>query len=183
MAEVTSINIGGTWKTIDDCDVNIGGSWKQVNTISANIGGTWKTVWTSGAFDISSIDGAYSSTEEDGFTTTGSLTVGSAGNVDYTGDTLGTTENDDWWLPNGTVQGTWHVKLTHDSGTNQRSSGTALNTWTAVGSFTMNFSKAHNGSPDPDSTIGNYTLSFSDDGGSTTHDSVAITITLQEQSA
>ena len=133
-----------------------------------------------GSFDISNIDGTYQGNDEDGFSTTGTLVVGSAGNVDWTGDTLGTSEGDDWWVPNNTVQGTWHVKLVHDSGTNQRSGGTALNTWTAVGSFSMSFLKGSNGGPDD--TVGNYTLSFSDDGGSSTHDSVAIAITLFEQS-
>jgi len=133
-----------------------------------------------GAFDISGIDGTYQSTDEDGQTVSGTLATDADGNVTWTGDFLGTNENDDWWLPNGSVQGTWHVKLTYNSGTNQRSGGTADDTWTAIGSFSMSFSKGSNGGPD--SSVGNYTLAFSDDGGSTTHDSVAIAITLFEQS-
>ena len=138
---------------------------------------------TAGAFDISGIDGTYQSNDSNGQTVSGTLATDADGNVTWTGDLLGTNENDDWWLPNGSVQGTWHVKLTYSSGTNQRSSGTADDTWTAVGSFSMSFSKATGGGPDPDSTVGNYTLAFSDDAGSTTHDSVAIAITLSEQAS
>jgi len=132
-----------------------------------------------GAFTIASVDGGYASTDADGFTVTGSLATSATGVITWTGDTLGSNENDTWWLPVGTVVGSWHVKLTYNSGTNQRSGGTADDTWTAVGSFSMNFSKATAGGPDV--TTGNYTLAFSDDGGSTTHDSVAVTITLTEQ--
>ena len=135
-----------------------------------------------GQFDISSIDGTYQSVDEDGFTVTGSLNVQSGGGCVWTGDIFGSNETDDWWLPNGTVSGTWHVRLTFDSGTDVHSGGAALNTWLAVGQ-TWNFSKAHNGGPDPETLTGNYTLSWSDDAGSTTHDSVAIAISMQEQSA
>lgn len=131
-----------------------------------------------GAFDITTISN-HTSVDADGQTVSGTLAVAADGSADWTGDTFGTSENESWWLPEGTVVGTWHVKVTYDSGTNQRSSGTALNTWTAVGSFSMGFSKASAGGPD--STTGNYTIHFSDDGGSTTYDSKAFSITLQEQ--
>ena len=55
MAEETSLNIGGTWKDIDDCDVNIGGTWKQVTEIKANIAGTWKTVWTNAVLSLTGL--------------------------------------------------------------------------------------------------------------------------------
>jgi hypothetical protein len=176
------IRQGGTWKEPDDIQIKPAGSWVQADSVHIRVGGVWKEVWVAGAFDISNIDGNYQARDSDGQTVTGSLLVGSTGNVDWTGDFEGTNENDDWWLPNGTVLGTWHVKLAwdNDGSDNQRSGGTADNTWVAVGSFNMSFSKASAGGPD--FTSGNYTLSFSDDGGSTTHDSVGITIILNESS-
>jgi hypothetical protein len=178
----TSIKVSGAWKEIDNAEIKVGGAWKSVDVISIKVGGVWKDVYSAGAFDISSIDGGYSATDEDGFAVTGSLAVSAAGAVTWTGDTLGSNETDQWWDPLSTVQGTWHVKLAwdNDGSDNQRSGGTADDTWTAVGSFSMNFSKASAGGPD--TTTGNYTLSFSDDGGSTTHASVGITIQLTEQS-
>ena len=59
----TEINVGASWKSIDNCEVNVGSSWKQVETIEINVGGTWYTVWQnksvtlpadSGVFDNSS---------------------------------------------------------------------------------------------------------------------------------
>ncbi len=133
-----------------------------------------------GAFDISSIDGTVQANDEDGQTVTGNIQVTIVGAVDWTGDIFGTTESDDWWLPNGTVSGTWHVRLSYSSGDPIYSSGSGLGTWLELSSNrTWNFSKASVGGPDTDS--GDYTLAFSDDAGSTTHDSVTITINLNEQ--
>lgn len=134
-----------------------------------------------GAFDISSIDGGYLALDEDGFSQTGNLSVKTTGAVDWTGDTLGSSEGDDWWLPNNTIAGTWHVQLTFDSGTNVYSSGESLSTWLEINTDRQwNFSRASAGGPS--SSVGNYTLAFSNDGGSTTYDSVAIAITMEEQS-
>lgn len=37
------VNIGGSWKNIDNIYCNIGGVWKTVNAAYSNIGGVWKT--------------------------------------------------------------------------------------------------------------------------------------------
>ena len=132
-----------------------------------------------GVFDISSVGSGYTSVDEDGQTVSGTLAVASDGGVNYTGDLLGTNASDRFWTTGYNPVGTWHVKLTFISGTNSRSGGTANDTWTAVGSFSMSFSKASAGGPDQ--ATGTWTLAFSDDGGSTTHDSKSITITMQEQ--
>lgn len=58
MAEETSINIGGTYKDIDNCEVNIGGTYKQVTDIWANIGGTFKKVWTNLAVTLAGLTSA-----------------------------------------------------------------------------------------------------------------------------
>ena len=133
-----------------------------------------------GEFDITTTGvGNFTSVDADGQTVSGTLAVDADGDIHYTGDTFGTNADDRWWTAGFNPTGTWHVKVAYDSGTNQRSSGTALNTWTAVGSFSMGFSKASAGGPD--STTGNYTISFSKDGGSTTFDSTSFSITLNEQ--
>ena len=139
---------------------------------------------TVGSFLLSK-NSTNTSVDADGQTVTGALDVLTDGSVDYTGDLFGTNETGSWWDPHpGTVSGTWHCRLSFVSGTNQYTTGSGLGTWlqcdpTGGSNRGWNFSKASAGGPD--STVGNYTLAFSDDAGSTTFDSVNIAITLQEQ--
>jgi len=137
-----------------------------------------------GFFSLDLGDNAFTSIEPtNGLNTTGTLAIATDGGVDYTGDTGGTNEAHSWWNPDpGVPVPTWHVKLVYDSGTNQYSSGSGLSSWVAVsGGPSWTFVKTTSGTGGG-STVGNYTLSFSRDAGSTTHDSVAFSVTLQEDS-
>ena len=137
-----------------------------------------------GFFSLDLGDNAFTSIEPtNGLNTTGTLAIATDGGVDYTGDTGGTNEAHSWWNPDpGVPVPTWHVKLVYDSGTNQYSSGSGLSSWVAVsGAPSWTFVKTTSGTGGG-STVGNYTLSFSRDAGSTTHDSVAFSVTLQEDS-
>lgn len=39
------INIGDSWKDVDEVKINIGGSWKTVTKVQINIGDVWKDVF------------------------------------------------------------------------------------------------------------------------------------------
>jgi len=120
-----------------------------------------------------------------GADTTGELIVQTDGSFDYTGDTGGVNRLgiDEWWTPLTSVRGTWHARLNHTSGTNQYSaSGSdALNTWVALsGTPEWNFLKTTSGTGGG-TTVGTYTLDFSNDAGSTTYASSSVTVTLFEE--
>lgn len=138
-----------------------------------------------GRFLLDLDDNLFDSTEPtNGNTTTGTLTVNTDGSIAWTGDAGGTNETGHtWWYPVGLPKGTWHVKLSYSSGTNQYASGSGLGSWLALSAQrTWTFSKATSGSGGG-STSGVYLLEFSNDGGSTTYDSVSINdITLTEES-
>ena len=135
-----------------------------------------------GVFDISSIDGVYRCEDDDGFTQSGDLLVNDSGTVFWDGDSVGgIDESDRWWTTGETPTGTWHVRLTFDSGTNTYSSGAATGSWIAV-STAPNWFFSVSSSGGPNLTEGNWTLAWSDDAGSTTHDSVAINIEHFERS-
>lgn len=96
--EQASINIGGTFKTIDDCDVNIGGSWKQVTSIWVNIGGTWKRAWTN--YDVNLDGAAFSSGIH------ARAYINSDGTVDAWTQESGYVQQDaatDWIIPNASA--------------------------------------------------------------------------------
>ena len=137
-----------------------------------------------GAFNLTK-DTSNTSNDEDGQTVTGTLGVYTNGNCDYTGDIFGTGESARWWDTGLSPVGTWHCKLTFTgTDTNHYSSGSTLGAWHQCGgsgaaNILWNFSKASAGGPD--SATGTFTLEFSNDGGSTTFDSVVIAITLNEQ--
>lgn len=44
--ELGKINIGDSWKTIQNIKINIGDSWKQVCALKINVGDAWKTIDT-----------------------------------------------------------------------------------------------------------------------------------------
>lgn len=128
-------------------------------------------------------DDSYTSSDNDGFTVTGTLTVLADGSIAYTGDTLGTSESGQSWLDfvatgNGDP---FHVRIVFVSGTDTYFTGDALNTWHAMTSNrTFQFRKLSAGGPDVD--IGTYRIDVSDDGGSTTLDSNTFGITMSEAS-
>lgn len=39
------INIGDSWKTVEEIKINVGDSWKTVTKIQINIGDVWKTIF------------------------------------------------------------------------------------------------------------------------------------------
>jgi len=136
-----------------------------------------------GAFllDLPGADDAFYAEDVNGQTVTGTLDVKADGSIDWTGDTSGVDElGGTWW--DGTPVGTWHVRLTYTSGTNQYISGDGLNTWDELNiDRTWVFQKTTSGGPDQ--TDGVYLLEFSDDAGSSVHDSVSINdISLFEES-
>lgn len=44
--ELGKINIGDSWKTIQNIKINIGDSWKQISSLKINVGDAWKTIDT-----------------------------------------------------------------------------------------------------------------------------------------
>lgn len=135
-----------------------------------------------GAFDISSIDGVYRCEDDNGQTQSGDLLVNDSGTVFWDGDPVGgIDENDRWWTTGFTPTGTWHVKLDYVSGTNTYSSGAATGSWIAI-STAPNWFFSVSSSGGPNLTEGDWNLKFSDDGGSTTYDSVNINIEHFERS-
>ena len=115
--------------------------------------------------------------------TIGTLDVLSTGYIDWTGDSGGINGESDWWDPLGTVVGTWHVRLEYSSGTNQYYAigSDSLNTWIDVSTDPRwRFRKAPSGSSGG-TTIGTYLLKYSNDGGSTTHHTTTLTVTLTEE--
>ena len=44
MADTIYVNVGGTWKTVNNYYVNVSGTWKTGSTLQANISGTWSSV-------------------------------------------------------------------------------------------------------------------------------------------
>lgn len=74
----------------------------------------------------------------------------------------------------------WSVRLTFDSGTDVYTSGDGLNTWDLLSSNrSWTFSRTATG---PSTAVGNYTFAISRDGGSTVFDSVALTVSLENES-
>lgn len=136
-----------------------------------------------GAFLLDLANDMFRSTDEDGFSQSGSLVVAADGEVSYVGDAQGTNETGHtWWSPIGSaISGTWHVKINHLTGVNRLSAGDAEDVWHALSSDrTFTVSRASVGGPDIDTST--YDLAFSDDAGSTVHANVTVTIELEENS-
>lgn len=113
--------------------------------------------------------------ESDGFTVTSTLYVDRDGGIrrrrenygSFTTFNAGTYSNGD--ESDASFGDSYHVKVTHLNGTNNYSSGDTENAWLALTSDrSWNFNESRSG---PDSGTTNWTVSFSDDGGSTTLDS------------
>lgn len=120
----------------------------------------------------------------DGQNCTGTLVFLANGTWTWDGDTLGTDDSGVWWKNASTMVppgARWSVRIVQDSGDDQSVGGLNLNQWYALSSNrTWTFNKTTAGGPD--STNGVYTVSFSNDGGSSVYDSVEIDdITLTEQ--
>ena len=98
-------------------------------------------------------------------------------NCDNSTDVDGT-----WWI-NGTPSGTWHMKMAYDSGDTQDYSGETMGSWVALTGDPQyyQFQKTPGGGGE-DETNANYTFSLSDDGGSTTYDSISFSLRLLENS-
>lgn len=140
MPSLSKINVGGTWKTINNAQINVGGTWKTPSSIKINVGGTWKQVWPNQVqlynasytqFNISPTDSyagyrltsagdihkceATSAT----FTDTGLnwLNSGSGYYVRVTvvGDTLTSSSGTGTWLALSTTR-TWYYSVTGVSG-------------------------------------------------------------------
>ena len=141
-----------------------------------------------GTFQFSADPDAFTATEfVNGNDVDGQLDVYGDGRIEWTGDVGGTDESDYWWFPTGFPIGTWHVKLAFVSGDNNFYSlgSDAINTWHDVTASdrTFKFKKTTSGSGGG-STNGVFTLEFSDDGGSTTYDTLDINdVTLTEPSS
>ncbi len=126
--------------------------------------------------------GSYTSSENDGETVNSEIQFDVDGGIRRRTETenltLFYTDYDPGWSslePDETDSASWHVKITFDSGTDLRSGGMANDTWTQLSTApVMLFASTAGGE---DTRAGVYTVSLSDDGGSTTHDSKQITIT------
>ena len=140
-----------------------------------------------GSFQFNADPDAFAaSVNVNGQTVDGQFDIYADGRIEWTGDAGGTNESDWWWFPTGTgnPSGTWHVRLQYVSGTNQSKSlgSDAINTWhdLSAATRTFKFEKTTSGSGGG-STDGVYTLEFSNDGGSTTYDTLDVNdITLTE---
>lgn len=113
----------------------------------------------------------------------GDLDLSNTGSFNWTGDNGGTSVNDTWWSPSGTVTGTWHFRLRYSSGNNFYSTGSfALNTWYAMTSSPhYDFYKSTWGTGGG-SGQGVFLCDWSDDGGSTIYHTCTLTVTMSEQS-
>lgn len=118
----------------------------------------------------------------------GDYWVRSNGGLDWIGDNGGTNAEDSWWTPEDAVDGEWWVRINYSSGTNQidPASTSDLATWYKIAgsggaSRKFDFRKTTSGSGGG-STVGTYSVLFSQDGGSTTHHTLTLTITLTEPS-
>ena len=121
--------------------------------------------------------------EDDGFNISGVVYVDNDGRVrakEDLQDVFTTTQRDDYWsiTPVTGVGAGYHIKLTPVSSSSFYSSGDSLSTWLDLTtSRAWNFVEAQGG---PTGTITqDYTLAISDDGGSTTLDTMTITLSYR----
>lgn len=137
----TEINVGGTWKSIDNCEVNVGSAWKQVEAIEINVGGTWKTVWTNETVTVS---GQTIVSEFSPSTCYARVKVDNDGNIYESKDT-GTpswTQIDtatDWLRPTTNAPSDYEVRFTGLTGSALNSSTAVEDTWWPLssGDFTL----------------------------------------------
>lgn len=184
MADDTFIKVASAWKPIDKCYIKASAAWRTVDNIYVKTGGVWELVWVNGVFAAPSAEAVRSEVLSNGAGIDATLSVLDTGVVDWDADLGGTDEQFDWWTPNGTVDGTWHVRLEYVSGfLNWYSSGDGLNTWLPIDGTapTWNFFENGYGSSGG-SEVSTYSLKFSDDGGTSTHHTTTLTMTMAEPS-
>jgi hypothetical protein len=132
--------------------------------------------------NVDGIAGTISSTEDDGNTVNAELVVAADGGWSKWTETDVLTLFETGLTPWGGsgVSGTWHMLITHTSGDDTLDgTGAALDSWidiTTAGPTTWKWLNAGGG---PDTKTGTYTVSISDDAGSSTHDSQVFTVTLE----
>lgn len=135
-----------------------------------------------GFFDAPASQGRSSTVFNNGEECNGQYYARANGGLDWVSlDAGGTSVEDSWWTPEETVSGTWHVRIEHqgvDDNQISPSSPSDLDTWYAMG-VRYDFRKLTSGTGGG-STSGTYDVLFSDDGGTTTHHTTELSITLNE---
>lgn len=67
-----AVNVGGTWKTLNNIKANVSGTWKQAKQVYVNVNGVWKPVWTYGVSATDTFTLSSSATHDGTATTTSS---------------------------------------------------------------------------------------------------------------
>lgn len=173
MANDLSINVGGTWKSIDNAEINVGGVWKQVDSVKINVAGVWKTVWenvTAALTGASLLDSSTTPTDSEvGYQlTTGGLerSYQGIGQPYVTIDT---------WLTSG-VASDFECRLTVNSGT--APAGSANGSWLGLGTtraWTLTDTSSIGGP-----ITNNCTIEIRDVATSTVRASATVTMSVEE---
>lgn len=156
------VNISSVWKELTGVFVNVAGVWKEVTSGQVNVSGVWKE-WHNpvSAATVLFTPGVIHDVR---FSTTASatFTVQRNGDLLVTGNISDVPGANDWIDPrSATVGDAWHVRLIKNSGSDP-TSGPALATWHALTSDRQwSMVQSIIGG-----IAGNFTIQFSNDGGS-----------------
>lgn len=128
------VNIGGTWKAVDEIHVNVGGTWKQVSEGHVNVGGTWKQFYVSEVVTLSGED--VSHVVADPSNALAGLRFDTDGNVykiEGSGNETQIDTTTDWIRPT-TGADQYQIRYTNLVGDALTGVSPAEDTWTAVSS-------------------------------------------------
>ena len=100
------------------------------------------------------------------------------GTVQEVGGGTTTSESSPWSDRNGEDGTGHHIRIaSHDTGTNRYTGAPTIGTWTALSSL-VDFDFLNSDTTGPYTDVSTYTIELSDDAGSTTLDSMTLTVTL-----
>jgi hypothetical protein len=127
-----SVNVGGTWKTVDVSKVNVGGTWKDVSSVHVNVGGVWKEVVAASSLSVvltATTDSVYGTDFTNPYSAQAGYRVNSDGNLErfYTSGGSLIYETVEAWLESGSAADV-DMKIEHNSG-DTISGGITAGTW------------------------------------------------------